>query len=135
MSVVIRDIDKPRDCDYCHFQTDSYCHVLLSYINVEHGVDTRCPIIEINEYTMKNGHKVVVADTPQTEILVKTPQKSRDSHEIDTPQTESTGSPIGDYRDGVGAWRTDCDRFVVTDDEGTKAYLCMGCPNTDCPWG
>ena len=25
-----------------------------------------------------------------------------------TPQTESTGSPIGDYRDGVGAWQTDC---------------------------
>lgn len=24
------------------------------------------------------------------------------------PQTESTGSPIGDYRDGVGAWQTDC---------------------------
>ena len=23
-------------------------------------------------------------------------------------QTESTGSPIGDYRDGVGAWQTDC---------------------------
>ena len=54
---------------------------------------------------------------------------------FDTPQTESTGSPIGDYRDGVGAWQTDCDRFVVTDDEGTKAYLCMGCPKTDCPWG
>ena len=27
--------------------------------------------------------------------------------EADTPQTESTGSPIGDYRDGVGAWQTD----------------------------
>jgi hypothetical protein len=26
----------------------------------------------------------------------------------DTPQTDSTGSPIGDYRDGVGAWQTDC---------------------------
>ena len=26
----------------------------------------------------------------------------------DTPQTESTGSPIEDYRDGVGAWQTDC---------------------------
>lgn len=26
----------------------------------------------------------------------------------DTPQTESTGSPIGDYRDGVGAWQKDC---------------------------
>ena len=23
-------------------------------------------------------------------------------------QTEGTGSPIGDYRDGVGAWQTDC---------------------------
>ena len=34
----------------------------------------------------------------------------------DTPQTESTGSPIGDYRDGVGAWQTD--EFK----------------NTDCPW-
>ena len=28
--------------------------------------------------------------------------------EADAPQTESTGSPIGDYRDGVGAWQTDC---------------------------
>ena len=28
--------------------------------------------------------------------------------QADTPQTESTGSPIGDYRDGVGAWQTDC---------------------------
>lgn len=28
--------------------------------------------------------------------------------DTDTPQTESTGSPIGDYRDGVGAWQTDC---------------------------
>ena len=26
----------------------------------------------------------------------------------DTPQTDCTGSPIGDYRDGVGAWQTDC---------------------------
>jgi hypothetical protein len=25
----------------------------------------------------------------------------------DTPQTDSTGSPIGDYRDGVGAWQTE----------------------------
>ena len=29
-------------------------------------------------------------------------------------QTESTGSPIGDYRDGVGAWQTDCeDRYAI----------------------
>ena len=109
MSVVIRDIDKPRDCDYCHFQTDSYCHVLLSYINVEHGVDTRCPIIEINEYTMKNEHKVVVADTPQT---------------------ESTGSPIGDYRDGVGAWQTDKLTEEKFDTMIAKGLL----GQTDCSW-
>ena len=28
--------------------------------------------------------------------------------QIVAKQTESTGSPIGDYRDGVGAWQTDC---------------------------
>ena len=28
------------------------------------------------------------ADTPQTDFLVKTPQKSRESHEKDTPQTD-----------------------------------------------
>ena len=26
------------------------------------------------------------------------------------PQTESTGSPIGDYRNGVGIWSSDCAR-------------------------
>lgn len=34
--------------------------------------------------------------------------KRNTTFETDTPQTESTGSPIGDYRDGVGAWQTDC---------------------------
>lgn len=34
--------------------------------------------------------------------------KSKNCEIADTPQTESTGSPIGDYRDGVGAWQTDC---------------------------
>ena len=35
--------------------------------------------------------------------------KARQLNEYaDTPQTESTGSPIGDYRDGVGARDTDC---------------------------
>lgn len=26
----------------------------------------------------------------------------------DDQKPDSTGSPIGDYRDGVGAWQTDC---------------------------
>lgn len=55
----------------------------------------------------------------------------------DTPQTESTGSPIGDYRDGVGAWQTDCeDRYAVRTDSGeVVAYACpLGCEQTDCGW-
>ena len=55
----------------------------------------------------------------------------------DTPQTESTGSPIGDYRDGVGAWQTDCeDRYAIRTDSGeVVAYACpLGCEQTDCPW-
>ena len=78
-------------------------------------------------------------------------------NEADTPQTESTGSPIGDYRDGVGAWQTDklteeefdtmiakgllgqtdCDdRYAVRTDSGeVVAYACpLGCEQTDCGW-
>ena len=29
---------------------------------------------------------------------------------VDTPQAESTGSPIGDYRDGADAWQTERSR-------------------------
>lgn len=42
---------------------------------------------------------------PTTQMETK---NSNLTFEKDTPQTESTGSPIGDYRDGVGAWQTDC---------------------------
>lgn len=35
----------------------------------------------------------------------------------DTPQTETH----------------DCERYVITNDEGEKAYGCMGC-QMDCPW-
>ena len=71
------------------------------------------------------------ADTPQTE-------SQRNSEKVKgTPQTESTGSPIGDYRDGTGAWQTDCDdRYAVRTDSGeVVAYACpLGCEQTDCGW-
>ena len=94
---------------------------------------------------------VDTADTPQTE-------SQRNSEKVKgTPQTESTGSPIGDYRDGVGAWQTDklteeefdtmiakgllgqtdCDdRYAVRTDSGeVVAYACpLGCEQTDCGW-
>ena len=62
---------------------------------------------------------VEVADTPQTDCYMCKWMGDRDVcgrcrnrnlfAVADTPQTESTGSPIGDYRDGVGAW-SDCPR-------------------------
>ena len=84
--------------------------------------------------------------------------KRNTTFEADTPQTESTGSPIGDYRDGVGAWQTDklteeefdtmiakgllgqtdCDdRYAIRTDSGeVVAYACpLGCEHTDCGWG
>lgn len=58
---------------------------------------------------VKKGLAQSKADTPQTDCPKMTEE------EFDTMlakvlvgQTESTGSPIGDYRDGVGAWQTDC---------------------------
>ena len=82
--------------------------------------------------------------------------------QADTPQTESTSSPIGDYRDGVGAWQTDCedtscphfknpdysrcmrcksqtdcdDRYAIRTDSGeVVAHACpLGCEQTDCQW-
>ena len=69
-------------------------------------------------------HDRILTDTPQTEDLLITeyPQKGEvnivgngsniavvmDYDEYKAMQTESTDSPIGDYRDGVGAWQTDC---------------------------
>ena len=53
-------------------------------------------------------------------------RKNKDYYDADTPQTESTGSPIGDYRDAVGAWQTDCPY---------REYLCDMCDEqTDCQW-
>lgn len=103
---------------------------------------------------------VDTADTPQTDLVKESDDVVKDlveeeteaerldriDNEIEdawarirelTPQTESTGSPIGDYRDGVGAWQTDCeDRYAVRTDSGeVVAYACpLGCEQTDCPW-
>ena len=43
---------------------------------------------------VKKGLAQSKAENPQTDLLVKTPHKSRDSHEIDTPQTD-----CGDFAD------------------------------------
>lgn len=48
----------------------------------------------------------------------------------DTPQTDCTGSPIGDYRDGVGAWQTE--RMTEEEIDTMLAKVLVG--QTDCAW-
>jgi hypothetical protein len=67
MSIVIRGMDKPTDCGLCPVEDFGYCAVKGERNTSEKGIDDDCPLVEIKEYTMKNGHKVVVADTPQTD--------------------------------------------------------------------
>ena len=51
--------------------------------------DDRCKDIATTAmHILANALKVDDDDTPQTDLLVKTPQKSRESHEKDTPQTD-----------------------------------------------
>lgn len=50
----------------------------------------------------------LLTDNPRVNVM--TYSEAIERKQADTPQTESTGSPIGDYRDGVGAWQTDCGR-------------------------
>ena len=82
--------------------------------------DDRCKDIATTAmHILANALKVDDDDTPQTDC--ETCKYGEDKHRYAhicnecgvginnyTPQTESTGSPIGDYRDGVGAWQTDC---------------------------
>lgn len=85
--------------------------------------------------------EIQTADTPQTDCdkcIWNVCNYNEVEWDADTSQTESTGSPIGDYRDGVGAWQTDCnDRYAVRTDSGeVVAYACpLGCEQTDCGWG
>ena len=47
MGVYIKGMDKPSECDLCQFENYGYCLTLGSYIEAEHGIDSRCPLIEV----------------------------------------------------------------------------------------
>ena len=55
MGVYIKDMDKPSECDLCNFEDYGYCRALLSYIDVEEGIDTRCPLVEIADRKTENS--------------------------------------------------------------------------------
>ena len=82
MSVVIRDMNKADRCEDCRLlqtyqehpfaSVEMWCGVTDETIDNMQKILPNCPITEISEYTMKNGHKVVVADAPQTDCAVIT---------------------------------------------------------------
>lgn len=109
----------------------------------------------------RDNHEV--ADTPQTECdtcrhykpacelfsevckYEPTTQTETENSNLtfETPQTESTGSPTGDYRDGVGAWQTEkipagCSKnwsAVCTSCERYFSCDYLSGRQTDCGWG
>ena len=104
-----------------------------------------------DDYIFDQDFKDKQADTPQTdcetcshyklacelfsEVCKYEPTTQTETQNsnltFDTPQTESTGSPIGDYRDGVGAWQTD--RMTEEEFDTKLAKVLVG--QTDCGWG
>ena len=61
--------------------------------------------------------KLIEADTPQTNLLVKTPRKSRESHEKNCETCRD--------KDAYDEWQGNCDEC-----ENGSMYT----PQTDCPW-
>ena len=114
-------------------QLNEMMHDIEWYDSGDIGADTLAKRVE----------KYRQADTPQTDrqrlegkrwtdaLTTEEKKNTLDALDFtDTPQTESTGSPIGDYRDGVGAWQTD--RMTEEEIDTMLAKVLLG--QTDCPW-
>lgn len=97
--------DTPQtDCETCKYGQDKHRY---AHICNECGVG-------INNYT------------PQTETQIET-QNSNLTFEKQTDEP-----PMDEYYKDHDEFY-DCDRYVITNDEGERAYNCIGC-QTDCPW-
>ena len=94
-------------CDTCDI-TD-YRDLMLEAVKVLPSADR-----PQGEWKPKNHHTDYCSNCGFEETQWRTadynfcPSCGARMNTADTPQTDSTGSPIGDYRDGVGAWQTDC---------------------------
>lgn len=98
---------------------------------------------------MKNFEQVEVADTPQTdcdtckhyklacelfsEVCKYEPTTQTETQNSNLTFEKQTDEPPMDeyYKDHDEFY--DCDRYVITNDEGERAYNCIGC-QTDCSW-
>ena len=102
MSVLMRGVDMPKNCEECNFKGE--CRQYWNKIREAYTRPSWCPLVE-------------VADTPQTDLLVKTPHKSRESHEKNCENCRD--------KDAYDEWEGNCDEC-----ENGSMYT----PQTDCGW-
>lgn len=58
MSIIIKGINKPKDCDHCQFcieedvmfETEYRCSITGIYMNEDHCFPDICPIVELPEH-------------------------------------------------------------------------------------
>ena len=101
------------NCD--HYEPKGWCNLFEDTVSPNYKCCSEFAEIKPYEYEIKALHKDY--QEPYCEVA-------------DTPQTESTGSPIGDYRDGVGAWQTK--RTTEEEIDTMLAKALVG--QTDCGW-
>ena len=113
------DIHDLTDCDFCKDRNCKDC---------EGGKDEPQTETEIAKAIV---HKMIDDAVIAEDAYPDLRQKMHDAVDEYEPQTEE---PTMDeyYKDHDEFY--DCDRYVITNDEGERAYNCIGCEQTDCAW-
>ena len=108
--------DTSQSCFICgHYEPKGWCNLFEDTVSPNYKCCSEFAEIKPCEYEIKALHKEY--REPYCDVA-------------DTPQTESTGSPIGDYRDGAGAWQTD----KLTEEEFDTMIAKDLLGQTDCSW-
>lgn len=104
----------------------------------DRGCDGACSYDEKLYERIMKAIAESVADTPQTDCLVKTSQKSRDSHEVDTSQTDCETCKYDKeewYSDACDSCCKAHSNYEPQPDCPYREYPCDMCDEqTDCQW-
>ena len=95
-----------KECDYYHKENNT-CQSKKCCTGGD-GTVTIIDRLFCKPYKYKADRKTENSSEKPNKSEIPTGSTISKMEQVDEPQTESTGSPIGDYRDGVGAWQTDC---------------------------
>ena len=85
------------------------------------------------QYELATENMNILADALRKLNCSEKPNNSTSSKMEQVEDEPQTDEPTMDeyYKDHDEFY--DCDRYVITNDEGERAYNCIGC-QTDCPW-